>query len=153
MIEPGSEAPDFTLPDQEGNEVTLSDLRGRSVLLVFYPGDFSPTCTEQLNVYEEARGRIERRGASLLGISVDSGFCHRAFQRELGVAIPLLADFHPKGEVARAYGVYSDEYGTSARALVLIDPAGVVRWTHLAEPLEMPGTDLILEALGELQTA
>ena len=153
MIEPGSEAPDFTLPDQDGHDVTLSDLRGRSVLLVFYPADFSPTCSDQLRVYQDVRGRLERRGVTTLGISVDSAFCHKAFQRELGVAMPLLADFHPKGEVARAYGVWSEDYGVSGRALVLVGVDGVVEWCHRAKPLEVPDSDLIFDALDERRTA
>ena len=105
MIEAGTPAPDFKLPDQDGNEVSLESLRGKRVVLVFYPSDFSPVCTDQLNVYQEILPELEARGARMLGVSVDSAFAHKAFRRELGVTIPLLADFHPKGEVARRYGV------------------------------------------------
>jgi peroxiredoxin len=147
MIEPGAQAPGFTLADQDGNEVSLSDFRGRTVVLVFYPSDFSPVCTDQLNVYQEVLGELEERGATLLGISVDGAFCHKAFQEHLGVTIPLLADFHPKGEVARAYGVYSEEYGTSGRALVMVGPDGTVTWSYLSPPLEVPGANLIFDAL------
>ena len=115
MIAPGAPAPDFTLPDQDGNKVSLADFRGRTVVLVFYPADFSPVCTDQLSVYQEVLPQFEERGAALLGISVDGAFCHKAFQQHLNTTIPLLADFHPKGEVARAYGVWSEEYGVASR--------------------------------------
>ena len=148
LIEPGAPAPDFTLPDQDGNEVSLSDLRGRRTVLVFYPLDFSPVCTDQLNVYQEVLPEIEGKGAKLYGVSVDSAFAHKAFQTELGIAIPLLADFNPKGEVARAYGVYIDERGHSQRALVMIGPDLEVKWSYRAPtPLEIPGANLIFDAL------
>ncbi len=150
MIEPGTAAPEFRLPDQEGNVVSLADLAGRRVLLAFYPADFSPVCTDQVSVYDERLAELESAGVALFGVSVDSAFCHAAFRRHLGVSMPLLADFHPKGEVARAYGVYSDKYGVSGRALVMIDPDGVVEWTHRSpSPLEVPSPDLVFEALGE----
>ena len=147
MIEPGTPAPDFTLPDQDGNEVSLGDFRGRRVVLVFYPADFSPVCTEQLNVYQEVLPQFEEQGATLLGISVDGAFCHKAFREHLGVTIPLLADFHPKGEVAGRYGVLSEEYGVASRALVLVGPDGLVEWAYRSAPLEIPGANLIFDAL------
>ena len=104
MIEPGSPAPGFTLPDQDGKGISLADFRGRTVVLVFYPADFSPVCTDQLSVYQEVLPQFEERGATLLGISVDGAFCHKAFQQLQHLSFPLLADFHPKGEVAAAYG-------------------------------------------------
>jgi peroxiredoxin len=147
MIQPGLPAPDFTLPDQDGNRVSLSDFRGRTIVLVFYPSDFSPVCTDQLSVYQEVLGELEERGAHLLGISVDSAFCHKAFQQHQGLSIPLLADFHPKGAVAKAYDVWSEDFGVSGRALVMIDPGGVVQWSYLSPPLEVPGANLIFDAL------
>ena len=100
MIEPGAEAPDFTLPDQDGNDVSLVRLRRPSKLvLAFYPLDFSPVCTDQLSIYQEVLGEIEEPDASLVGVSVDSAFCHGAFREKLGLTMPLLADFHPKGAV------------------------------------------------------
>jgi peroxiredoxin len=150
VIEPGTPAPDFALRDQEGNEVRLSDLRGRKVVIAFYPLDFSPVCTDQLSIYQQAMPEIESRGATLVGISVDSMFAHKAFAEKLGVSIPLLADFHPKGRVTSAYGAYQEDYGTGNRSLVLVDEEGVVRWVHASpSPLEIPGADLILEALAE----
>jgi len=151
MIRPGTPAPDFTLPDQDGKEVSLASRRGATTILVFYPLDFSPVCTDQLNVYQEVVPELEARGAHLYGVSVDSAFAHKAFRRELGLSIPLLADFHPKGEVASAYGVYNDERGVARRALVVIDPGGIVRFAYTSpSPLEIPGANLIFDALDEL---
>jgi peroxiredoxin (alkyl hydroperoxide reductase subunit C) len=148
MIEPGSPAPDFSLRDQDGRKVTLESLRGRNTVLVFYPLDFSPVCTDQLNVYQEVLGELEAAGAQVYGVSVDSAYSHKAFQERLGTAIPLLADFHPKGEVARRFGVYDESRGVSARALVLIGPDLEVKWSYTSSsPLEIPGANLIFDAL------
>ena len=148
MIEPGTPAPDFRLRDQDGNEVTLDSLRGETTVLVFYPNDFSPVCTDQLNVYQEVLGELEAAGARLYGVSVDSAWTHKAFQDHLGVTIPLLADFHPKGEVSRAFGVYNEKYGVSSRALVMIGPDLEVKWSYKSpSPLEIPGANLIFDAL------
>jgi peroxiredoxin len=152
MIEPGSPAPDFSLQDQDGNRVSLTDLSGETVVLVFYPADFSPVCTDQLSVYEEVLPELDERGARLLGISVDGAFCHKAFRQQHNISIPLLADFHPKGEVAKAYGVWSEDHGVSGRALVMVGPDGVVQWSYLSPPLEIPGANLIFDAL-EQRTA
>ena len=150
MIEPGAPAPDFTLRDQDGNEVSLENLRGQTSVLVFYPADFSPVCTDQLNVYQEVLSELEQAGAKLYGVSVDSAYSHKAFQQHLGISIPLLADFHPKGEVARRYGVYIEGRGHNHRALVMIGPDLVVKWSHRAPtPLEIPGANLIFDALSE----
>jgi peroxiredoxin len=148
MIEAGTPAPDFALPDQDGKEVSLESLRGRRFVLVFYPSDFSPVCTDQLNVYQEVLGELRERGLELYGVSVDSNWCHKAFQRHLGVEIPLLADFHPKGAVSKAYGVYSESYGVAKRALVMVGPDGTVEWSFKSpSPLEVPGANLIFDAL------
>ena len=153
MIEAGSKAPEFTLPDQDGKQVSLADFRGSRVLLVFYPADFSPVCTDQLSVYQEVLGELEERGTKLLGISVDGAFCHRAFRSHLNLDFPLLADFHPKGEVARAYGVWSEKHGVSGRALVMVGPEGAVEWSYLSPPLEVPGANLIFDALDQRTAA
>jgi peroxiredoxin len=148
MIEAGSPAPDFTLRDQDGQDVTLADLKGQTSLLVFYPLDFSPVCTDQLSIYQELVADFDSHGAKLYGVSVDSAFAHKAFQEKLNLTIPLLADFEPKGEVAKAYGVYNDEYGTAQRALVMIGPDGVVKWSYCSpSALEIPGANLIFDAL------
>jgi peroxiredoxin len=153
VIQPGAQAPDFTLPDQDGRKVSLSDLRGQTVVLVFYPADFSPVCTDQLSVYQEVLGELEQRGTKLLGISVDGAFCHRAFREHMNIEIPLLADFHPKGEVARAYGVWSEEHGVAGRALVIVGPDGSVTWSYMSPPLEVPGANLIFDALDQRTAA
>ena len=153
MIEPGAQAPDFTLPDQDGKRVSLADFRGQTVVLVFYPADFSPVCTDQLSIYQEVLGALDERGAKLVGISVDGAFCHRAFRDHMGLGMPLLSDFHPKGEVARAYGVWSEEYGVSSRALVMVGPEGAVEWSYMSPPLEVPGANLIFDALDQRTAA
>ena len=151
MIEPGTAAPDFALPHQDGNIVKLEDLRGQTTVLVFYPSDFSPVCTDQLNVYQEVLPELD---AQLYGVSVDSAWAHKAFQAHLGITIPLLADFHPKGEVAKAYGVWVEDYGVSARALVMIGPDLTITWSYRSpSPLEIPGANLIFDALNELKAA
>jgi peroxiredoxin (alkyl hydroperoxide reductase subunit C) len=148
MIEAGQPAPPFTLRDQDGAEVSLSDFAGQTLVLVFYPLDFSPVCTDQLSVYQGVLEELEQRGVKLVGISVDSAFTHKAFQDKLGITIPLLADFHPKGEVARAYGVLNEKRGSAFRALVIVGPDGDVLWSYQSQsPLEIPGTELIFEAL------
>ena len=152
MIQPGEPAPDFTLPNHKGEQVSLSDFRGRKLMLVFYPSDFSPVCSDQLSIYQEVLGEIEGAGVQLLGVSVDSSWTHRAFRKQLGLDIPLLADFHPKGEMSRRYGVYIDDFGTSNRSLVLIDEEGVVRWVHESPSvIEIPGANLIFDAVAALE--
>jgi peroxiredoxin len=148
VIQPGTPAPDFSLRDQDGERVSLSDFRGRKLVLVFYPADFSPVCTDQLSIYQEVLAEVRELGAELVGVSVDSSWAHKAFRDELGIEIPLLADFHPKGEVSRAYGAYVEERGHPSRCLVLIDEQGIVRWVHeSATPREIPGANLIFDAL------
>ena len=148
MISAGEQAPDFTLPDQGGQEVSLSDFKGHRVLLVFYPLDFSPVCSDQLTLYRDIAPQLKEAGVTPLGISVDSAFAHKAFQDQLGIDTTLLADFEPKGAVASAYGAYLDGAGHSNRSLVLIDADGKVEWVHeTATPLDIPGPNLILDAL------
>jgi peroxiredoxin len=147
LIEAGTKAPDFSLPDHDGNQVSLSDLSGGKLVLAFYPLDFSPVCSDQLSLYQEVLGEIESRGATLAGISVDSSFCHHAFRKHRGLTMPLLSDFNPKGEVCRAYGAWIDEVGHANRSLVLVED-GEVTWSHASPtPLEIPGANLIFDAL------
>lgn len=148
MIEPGAKAPEFTLPDHSGQEVSLSDFAGRRVLIAFYPLDFSPVCTDQLSSYEEIRPQLDAAGVTLVGVSVDSAFAHKAFRDQLGIETSLLADFEPKGAVASAYGAYLDGAGHSNRSLVLIDADGKVEWVHETDtPLDIPPPSLILDAI------
>jgi peroxiredoxin len=148
VIAAGTKAPDFSLPDHDENEVALSDFAGRKLMLAFYPLDFSPVCTDQLSLYQEVLGEIEARGAALVGISVDSTYCHHAFRKQRNLTIPLLSDFNPKGEVSRAYGAWIDQVDHGNRSLVLVDEEGIVRWSHASpSPLEIPGANLIFDAL------
>jgi peroxiredoxin (alkyl hydroperoxide reductase subunit C) len=148
MIAAGEPAPDFSLPDQDGETVSLSDFKGRKVLLVFYPMDFSPVCSDQLSIYQEVKPEIAEKGVELLGISVDSPYAHKAFQEKLGVDTTLLADFEPKGAVAKAYGSYIDGLGFANRTLVLIDEGGTVAWAYESpSPGEFPGANIIFDAL------
>ena len=148
MIEPGAKAPDFTLRDHEGNEVSLSDFAGRKLILAFYPLDFSPVCSDQLSIYQEVLGEIEERGAALVGVSVDSAFCHKAFREQLNLTMPLLADFHPKGEMSSAYGAYREDRGATNRSLVLVGEDGTVKWSYASPSTrEIPGANLIFDAL------
>jgi peroxiredoxin (alkyl hydroperoxide reductase subunit C) len=148
VIELGTPAPSFELRDQDGQLRSLEDLEGQTSVLVFYPLDFSPVCTDQLAIYQEVLGELEAKGVRLYGISVDSAFCHKAFQDQLGLSFPLLADFEPKGAVARAYGVYVEKRGHAERALVMIGPDLTVRWAYRApSPLEVPGANLIFDAV------
>jgi peroxiredoxin len=148
MIAVGEQAPDFTLRDQDGEKVSLSGFRGRKLMLVFYPGDFSPVCSDQLSIYQEVKPEIAEKGVELVGISVDSSFAHKAFQEKLGIDTVLLSDFEPKGEVARAYDSYIDKVGIANRTLVLIDEDGKVAWTYESpNPGEFPGANVIFDAL------
>ena len=148
MIAVGDQAPDFTLRDQDGEEVSLADYRGRKLLLVFYPGDFSPLCSDQLSIYQEIKPELTGKGVEMVGISVDSFFAHKAFQEKLGIDTTLLSDFEPKGEVARAYGSYFEPMGFASRTLVLVDEDGVVAWAYESpNPGEFPGANVIFDAL------
>lgn len=148
MIAVGETAPDFTLPDQDGEDVSLADFRGGRVLLVFYPFDFSTVCSDQLSVYQEVKPEIEEKGVTMVGISVDNHRAHKVFQEQLGIDTPLLSDYEPKGAVAKAYGSYFEPAGSANRTLVLIDADGVVEWTHESPSLgESPGANLIFDAL------
>lgn len=148
MIAVGDSAPDFTLRNQDGEEVSLSGFRGRKVMLVFYPGDFSPVCGDQFSIYQEVKPEIEEKGVELVGVSVDSFFAHKAFREKLGIDTTLLSDFEPKGEVARAYGSYVEKMGFANRTLILIDEDGTVAWTYESpNPGEFPGANVIFDAL------
>jgi peroxiredoxin len=148
LISVGEKAPDFSLPNHKGEQVSLSDFRGRKVMLAFYPSDFSPVCSDQLSIYQEVKPSLDEAGLEVVGISIDHSWAHRAFRKELNLDFTLLADFHPKGEVAERYGAYLADYGTSNRSLVLIDPEGVVSWVYeTPTPLEIPGANLLFDAL------
>jgi peroxiredoxin len=150
LIAAGEPALDFRLRNQDGEEVSLSDYRGRRVLLVFYPFDFSSVCSDQLSVYQEVKPDLEAKGVELVGISVDHIHAHKAFREKLGIDTTLLADFEPKGEVSKAYGSYFEPAGMSNRTLVLIDADGNVEWSYESpSPGEAPGANVIFDALAE----
>lgn len=149
----GTEAPEFTLRATPDQSVTLSQLRGHPVILAFYPADWSPVCGDQMALYNEMLDEFRQLGAELLGISVDGVWCHLAFAKERGLHFPLLADFEPKGDVARRFGVYRADDGTSERALFVLDGAGVIRWSHVSPVGINPGADGIIRALESLRGA
>jgi len=146
----GMKAPDFTLPSTPDQKVKLSELRGRPVILAFYPADWSPVCGDQMALYNELREEFARFNAWLVGISVDGVWCHAAFEKDRKLHFPLLADFEPKGEVARKYGVYRAEDGFCERALFVIDADGIIRWSYVSPVGVNPGADGILSALEKL---
>jgi peroxiredoxin len=150
-LAPGTVAPDFTLPSTPDQSVSLSEFRGQPVVLVFYPEDWSPVCSDQLGLYQELLPEFQRLGAELLGISVDGIWSHLAFAKDRNLHFPLLADFEPKGEVSRRYQVYRSSDGTSERALYVIDSDGIVHWSYVSPVGVNPGADGILRALEELQ--
>ncbi|WP_084260213.1 peroxiredoxin [Mycobacterium avium] len=144
----GTQAPDFALPDASGNTVRLSDFRGRPVVLVFYPLDWSPGCSQQLALYEQESDQFAARDAQVLGISVDSIYSHGAWAAVRGLSIPLLSDFNPKGEVARRYQVWRDGDGFSERALYVVDPQGRISYNHVSPYLHhIPDIYELLEAV------
>jgi peroxiredoxin len=151
-LPPGTQAPDFTLNRAPDQTMSLHDLRGKPVILAYYPADWSPVCGDQMVLYNEILPEFERFGAALLGLSVDGVWCHRAFAQDRKLRFPLLSDFEPKGEVARSYGVYRLPDGTSERALFVLDGAGVVRWSYVSPVDVNPGADGILQALKSLET-
>src|SRR5438128_7442503 len=146
----GTPAPDFELPSTPDQKVSLADFRGQPVILAFYPEDWSPVCSDQMALYQEVLPEFQRSGAELMGISVDGIWSHLAFAKDRNLHFPLLADFEPKGEVARTYHVYRDTDGTSERALFVIDADGIVRWSYVSPVGVNPGADGILHALENL---
>ena len=143
----GGEAPDFTLHVTPDQTLSLSELRGRPVVLAFYPADWSPVCGDQMALYNEILPEFQNHQAELLGISVDGVWCHAAFARQNKFHFPLLADFEPKGEVARKYGAYREKEGVTERALFVIDEEGKIFWSYCSPIAVNPGAAGILEAL------
>ncbi len=150
ILPSGTLAPDFTLNVTADQTLSLSELRGRPVILAFYPADWSPVCGDQMALYNEILPEFHKYHAELLGISVDNYWCHTAFTENRHLHFPLLADFEPKGAVAKTYGVYRQATGTCERALFVINKEGVISWSYLSPVAENPGADGILEALEDL---
>jgi len=151
MLEKGTVAPDFELHATPDQKIKLSDFKGKNVILAFYPADWSPVCGDQMALYNEMLKFFSKQDAQMIGISVDSTWCHNAFQQDRKLHFPLLADFEPKGEVSKAYGVYDDKVGESKRALFVINKEGEVAWSYLSPTAVNPGADGILDALEELE--
>jgi peroxiredoxin len=146
----GTEAPDFNLHVTPDQKLKLSELRGRPVVLALYPADWSPVCGDQMALYNEILSEFHKYGAELLGMSVDGVWCHEAFAKDRHLHFPLLADFEPKGKVARSYRAYRQEDGVCERALFVIDKNGVIAWSYCSPVAVNPGADGILEALEKL---
>ena len=149
-LQAGTKAPDFELPSRPDRTVSLAEFRGQPVILAFYPEDWSPVCSDQMALYQEVLPEFQKFNAELLGISVDGVWSHLAFAKDRNLHFPLLADFEPKGKVARVYHVYRAKDGTSERALYVIDADGIVRWSYVSPVGVNPGADGILRALENL---
>ena len=147
----GIRAPEFNLHSTPDQTIKLSGFRGRPVVLAFYPADWSPVCGDQMGLYNEMLSEFQDLGARLLGISVDGVWCHAAFTQNRKLQFPLLADFEPKGAVARLYGVYREADGTTERALFVISAEGIIHWSYVSPVGVNPGAGGILSALEELQ--
>ena len=147
VVEAGTPAPEFSLRREDTSAFTREDLEGNTTVLVFYPFAFSPVCTSQLSLYQEVLGEIERRGATIYGVSCDATYSQKAFREQLGVTIEQLSDFEPKGAACRAFGVYHPG-GFPQRALVVVGPDAVVAWSFQApSPSDLPGANLIFDGL------
>ncbi|MFT3827675.1 MAG: redoxin domain-containing protein [Chitinophagaceae bacterium] len=147
MLTVGTKAPDFSLNDTPDQKITLSQLKGQKVILTFYPADWSPVCKDQLALYNEVLSFFRKHNAIILGISVDGIWCHLAFSGDRKLHFPLLADFEPKGAVAKLYDVYDEKTGQSERALYVLDEEGIIRWAYVSPVGINPGADGILDAL------
>jgi len=152
ILPPGTQAPDFTLNVTPDQKLSLSELRGRPVILAFYPADWSPVCGDQMSLYNEVLPEFEKHGAELLGISVDGAWCHAAFAKDRHLHFPLLSDFEPKGDVSRKYGAYRHNDGLSERALFVLDKDGNIVWSYCSPVAVNPGAEGILEALEDLSS-
>lgn len=150
ILSPGTQAPDFTLHVTPDQTLSLRELRGRPVVLAFYPADWSPVCGDQMALYNEMLPEFEKYGAEVVGISVDGTWCHDAFAKDRHLHFPLVSDFEPKGEVARKYGVYRESEGVTERALFVIDKNGIITWSYRSPVAVNPGADGILQALEDL---
>jgi peroxiredoxin len=147
VVQPGAPAPDFSLARGDGGTLTLNEIKGQTTVFVFYPFAFSPVCTDQLNLYEEVLDQFTEQGATLYGVSCDATWSQTAFREKLGVTIEQLSDFEPKGAVSSAFGVLN-EGGFPERALVIVGPDGIVRWSYQApSPGDLPGANLIFDGL------
>ncbi|MGA9652169.1 redoxin domain-containing protein [Pedobacter sp.] len=147
MLEIGNKAPDFTLYATPDQQLKLSELKGKKVVIAFYPADWSPVCGDQMALYNEMLSFFRKYNAELIGVSVDSKWCHLAFTQDRKLHFPLLADYEPKGSVSKAYGIYDEVEGHSQRAIFIVDEQGIIQWNYLSPVGLNPGADGIFEAL------
>jgi peroxiredoxin len=150
MLATNTTAPDFELHSTPDQKVKLRELLGQKVILAFYPADWSPVCGDQMSLYNETLRFFHKHNAQLIGISVDSKWCHLAYSEHNKFHFPLLADFEPKGMISKLYGVYDEKEGESQRALFVLDEKGIIRWNYLSPMGINPGADGILDALEKL---
>ena len=150
ILPAGTQAPEFSLNVTPDQKLALSELRGQPVVLAFYPADWSPVCGDQMGLYNEIMAEFRKFNAEVLGISVDGVWCHEAFTHDRKLKFPLLADFEPKGAVAKLYGAYRESEGVCERALFVIDRNGVIQWSYCSPVAVNPGADGILDALEKL---
>ena len=146
-VKVGQAAPDFKLPDENGNTVRLSDFLGKKVFLVFYAADWSSICTAEMSCLLEDLPEFESKNVQILGISVDNIHSHAAWKRIKGYRFPLLSDFWPHGEVARKYGIFDQNEGVSKRGTFLVDEKGIIKGTLLNEVLEARSEEEFLRLL------
>lgn len=151
ILKAGSRAPDFSLYSTPDQKVSLSDFKGRPVILAFYPADWSPVCTDQLSLYNQLLPELEHYNKpEILGISVDGIWSHIAFAKDRNLRFPILSDFEPKGQVSRAYGAFQHTVGESSRSLFVIDERGTIRWSYQSPVGVNPGADGIINALEQM---
>jgi len=147
ILQPSAKAPEFTAPVTPDQNISLADLRGRRVILAFYPADWSTVCGDQMSLYNLVLPEFRKHGAELLGISVDGVWCHQAYAKANQLHFPLVADFHPKGQIARSFGAYRDNDGVAERALFILDETGHIVRSYCSPIAVNPGADGILDAL------
>jgi peroxiredoxin len=148
----GQPAPEFTLKDQNQKDVKLADFAGkRNVVLIFYPLDFSPVCTNEHVCLVNDMKQFEKLDAQVLGLSVDSVWAHKAFAEKMGITYPLLADFHPRGAVAEKFGVYLADKGITGRAVAIINKAGKIAWFKNYDIPVLPDMKEVQQALAGVQ--
>ena len=152
ILQKGTPAPDFELNSTPDQTLKLSDMKGKRVILAFYPADWSPVCSDQMSLYNETRKIFQKYGAEVIGISVDSKWSHLAFSKSKNIHFPLLADFEPKGKVSKEYGAYDGSNGTSTRALFIVDENGMIAWSYLSPVGINPGADIIIDELEKMNT-
>ncbi len=157
ILSVGTKAPDFSLKKGDdsfemnaNNTFQLSQMKGKNIILAFYPADWSPVCSNQIAIYSQLKEEFASYNAVCVGISVDGTFCHKAFKEQNNLSIDLLCDFEPKGEVAKLYGSYDENIGVCKRSIYVIDTEGIIQYSYLSPMGENPGAKEILETLKKI---